>query len=201
MVLGPTLLDDIVSRLDADERVDDASRELVYGALLGELDAILEGRALPRRETSEKPAVEAPEVTLDAIAVRGFRGIGERSVLKLSPGPGLTLVCGRNGSGKSSFAEALELLLTGDNQRWSSRRSRIWRDGWRNLHDGSQVQLEARLLVAGRGAVAVRRVWSADEPLEGGSPSLAFERDAPAQGGADRSAGRAGDDRPAASTN
>ena len=58
---------------------------------------------------------------LRAIAVEGFRGIGPPAELKLEPGPGLTLVVGRNGSGKSSFAEALELLLTGTNRRWHDR--------------------------------------------------------------------------------
>ena len=41
------------------------------------------------------------------------------------PGPGLTLVVGPNGS----FAEGLELLLTGDTYRWSQR-SKVWYDGW-----------------------------------------------------------------------
>jgi hypothetical protein len=67
------------------------------------------------------------------IAAQGFRGIGPKAILDLTPGPGLTLVVGRNGSGKSSFAEGLELLLTGDTYRWSQR-SKVWRDGWRNLH-------------------------------------------------------------------
>ena len=43
--------------------------------------------------------------------LEGFRGIVLRAELELTPGPGLTLVIGRNGSGKSSFAEALEVLL------------------------------------------------------------------------------------------
>jgi hypothetical protein len=59
--------------------------------------------------------------------------IGPEATLDLTPDPGLTLVVGRNGSGKSSFAEGLELLLTGDTYRWSQR-SKVWRDGWRNLH-------------------------------------------------------------------
>ena len=48
----------------------------------------------------------------------------------------LTLVVGRNGSGKSSFAEAAELALTGVTRRWEGRAA-VWREGWRNLHDGS----------------------------------------------------------------
>lgn len=70
---------------------------------------------------------------LAAIHVEGFRGAGPPATLPLRPGPGLTLVTGRNGSGKSSFAEAAELTLTGDSRRWPGR-TVVWRKGWRNLH-------------------------------------------------------------------
>ena len=63
---------------------------------------------------------------LRRLAVTGFRGIGPTAELPLEPGPGLTLVVGRNGSGKSSFAEGLEILLTGSNWRWANR-SKVWR--------------------------------------------------------------------------
>lgn len=64
----------------------------------------------------------APRLTyLKAITVEGFRGIGPAITLPLQPGAGLTLVTGRNGSGKSSFAEAAELALTGDSKRWADR--------------------------------------------------------------------------------
>ena len=36
-------------------------------------------------------------VWLSGISVEGFRGIGPRAELRLDPGPGLTLVVGRNG--------------------------------------------------------------------------------------------------------
>lgn len=52
-----------------------------------------------------------------SISIEGFRGIGPAATLTLRPGPGLTLVVGRNGSGKSSFAEGLAYLLTGRNYR------------------------------------------------------------------------------------
>ncbi|MEU7767994.1 AAA family ATPase [Nocardia sp. NPDC049190] len=87
-------------------------------------------------------------IFLRAIRVRGFRGIGPETTLHLPPGPGLTLVVGRNGSGKSSFAEAAELALTGGNRRWDGR-SAAWREGWRNLHDGSAARIELALLSAG----------------------------------------------------
>ena len=79
------------------------------------------------------PVVEPPGAYLRSITVEGFRGIGPRTTLTLKPGPGLTLVVGRNGSGKSSFAEGLEFLLTGRNRRWDERPT-AWKDGWRNLH-------------------------------------------------------------------
>ncbi len=52
---------------------------------------------------------------LKAITVEGSRGIGPKAALPLQPGPGLTLVTGRDGAAKSSVAEAAELALTGDN--------------------------------------------------------------------------------------
>lgn len=79
-----------------------------------------------------------------AITVDGFRGIGPRTRLPLQPSLGLTLVVGRNGCGKSSFAEAAELAVTGDNQRWANK-SRIWRDGWRNLHEGDAPRIAIEL--------------------------------------------------------
>src|SRR5688572_13590327 len=71
------------------------------------------------KDGDDAEAPESPRAYLETIGVRGFRGIGPESALKLRPGPGLTLVIGRNGSGKSSFAEALEVLLTGTSVRWA----------------------------------------------------------------------------------
>jgi len=79
---------------------------------------------------------------LRRLAVTGFRGIGPTAELPLEPGPGLTLVVGRNGSGKSSFAEGLEILLTGSNWRWAHR-SKVWREGWRNLHERTKTEAAA----------------------------------------------------------
>ena len=68
-------------------------------------------------------AAEPRKVFLQEIRVRGFRGIGPESTLSIAPGPGLTLVVGRNGCGKSSFAEAAELLVTRRNLRWEDRQA------------------------------------------------------------------------------
>ncbi|CAM5366314.1 hypothetical protein SVIOM342S_05003 [Streptomyces violaceorubidus] len=57
-----------------------------------------------------------------SITASGWRGIGPAATVRLNPGPGLTLV-GRSATapGESSFAEAAEMALTGDNSRWQGR--------------------------------------------------------------------------------
>jgi len=107
-------------------------------------------------------ATQAPTATyLAAIEVEGFRGIGPPVALTLEPSPGLTLVVGRNGSGKSSFAEALEMLLTGSNRRWTER-AKVWQDGWRNLHHG-RPRISGRFRPdGGRTTMTIERRWADD---------------------------------------
>ena len=100
---------------------------------------------------------------LECVTVVGFRGVGPSCELRLHPGPGLTLVVGRNGSGKSSIAEAAEFALTGDSLRWSGK-TQDWRRGWRNLHAEADPQIQVRLRVDGEQqshTVVVR--WSGDD--------------------------------------
>jgi DNA repair exonuclease SbcCD ATPase subunit len=73
---------------------------------------------------------------------------------------------GRNGSGKSSFAEAVELLTTGTNRRWSTR-SKIWREGWRNLHHGSS-ELRVEFVFEGDGVATAIERWPTDGDVESG---------------------------------
>lgn len=98
---------------------------LVLAALEGddELDGYLDdGVAVARPEPSAaSDEVEANGVVLTSIKVEGFRGIGAACELPIAPKPGLTIVAGRNGSGKSSFSEALELVLTGGTYRWANK--------------------------------------------------------------------------------
>lgn len=115
---------------------------------------------------------EAPRAYLEEVGVRGFRGIGPERALKLRPGPGLTLVIGRNGSGKSSFAEAIEVLLTGTSVRWSDKGSRFWKEGWRNLHDGVSPQVRSKLLVEGVGQVQLARSWADGQDVEEGTTQV-----------------------------
>ncbi|MFE3319830.1 AAA family ATPase [Nocardia sp. NPDC059195] len=104
-------------------------------------------------------------VFLRSITVQGFRGIGPAATLRLNPGPGLTLVVGRNGSGKSSFAEAAEFALTGGNRRWDGR-STAWREGWRNLHEPDTARIDVELLTAGeQPQLSVATSWDASADL------------------------------------
>src|SRR6266508_1470423 len=158
----------ILGRLDADDKLAERTRALVIGACRGAeaLDATLEGKApKPSKKAEAKAASARNPAYIQSIEVQGFRGVGPSASLQITTGPGLTLVVGRNGSGKSSFAEALELLLTGDNSRWSTR-SAIWKEGWRNLHQ-SDARIDAEFVVEGaKGTTVVSREWKPDAKLE-----------------------------------
>jgi recombinational DNA repair ATPase RecF len=157
----------VSARLEADGSASEAWGVLVLAALEGPgglEGALLGSAALPRAAAAQtSPALAG--AFLRSIAVEGFRGIGPAQTLELRPGPGLTLVIGRNGSGKSSFAEGLEVLLTGDSLRWKERAA-VWREGWRNLHHPS-ASLLALFTVEGLGGPCmVSRRWD---------PEMAFE--------------------------
>jgi ABC-type Mn2+/Zn2+ transport system ATPase subunit len=130
------------------------------------VDAALRGESSAVASVAEG-AVKAPSaVYLTAIEVEGFRGIGPPTTLAIDPGPGLTLVVGRNGSGKSSFSEALEMVLLGTNQRWEQR-VKVWRDGWQNLHH-RHTRVAARFTVDGRKQpLDVARVWKEGDGVDG----------------------------------
>lgn len=145
---------------------DDRTIDLVLAALAGEeaLEQVTAGGAVEARGAPlngvGQAGGESSSVYLQDITVAGFRGIGPEVSLEIPPGPGLTVVVGRNGSGKSSFAEALEVLLTGDSLRWKDKTA-VWKEGWRNLHQGSDTRITARFQVEGkRGFTTVERVWS-----------------------------------------
>ncbi|MGW5450929.1 AAA family ATPase [Nocardia sp. NPDC003979] len=138
---------EVVAReLAADPAVEDRVADCVLAALT-EVD-----------DAADTADAGDTGVFLRAVTVHGFRGIGPTATLRLNPGPGLTLVVGRNGSGKSSFAEAAEFALTGGNRRWDGRTS-AWREGWRNLHEPDLARIEVELLTGG-GAVTVATHWA-----------------------------------------
>jgi recombinational DNA repair ATPase RecF len=180
--MDPGIRSLVISRLEADRPASDAWSRLVLAALDGPaaLEGGLSGAAAEPRGDAARRAPTLGGAFLRSIAVEGFRGIGPARRLELRPGPGLTLVVGRNGSGKSSFAEGLEVLLTGDSLRWKERAA-VWREGWRNLHH-PMAGLEAAFTVEGNGGqCTVSRRWE---------PGAAFE--------ASEAAARAPDDAPSA---
>jgi len=175
--LHDELLSIVEERLAADG-VDRQDWSLhVLAACEGEatLNGVLGGAAAARKRTdfATPPAAHDPVgAYLRSIEVEGFRGVGPARRLELAPGPGLTLVVGRNGSGKSSFAEALEILLTGANWRWKDR-SAVWREGWRNLHHPSPTRVGAEIAVEGTsGITTVNRVWPDGADLAAGVASV-----------------------------
>lgn len=99
----------LLEQLETAELPTDAY-DLLLSVVLGQSD-----------QTPSPPTADLAPLAayLSRIEVRGFRGIGEPATLDLVPGPGLTVVTGRNGSGKSTFAEAAELTLTGDEPSWA----------------------------------------------------------------------------------
>ncbi len=164
--MDPGIRNLVVSRLEGD---GSSSREwsgLVLASLSGRaaLEAELSGSAAaPRAVVRASPALSG--AFLRSITVEGFRGIGPRQTLELQAGPGLTLVVGRNGSGKSSFAEGLEVLLTGDSLRWRERAA-VWREGWRNLHH-QPASLSATFLIEGEpGPCVASRRWEDEGAFE-----------------------------------
>jgi AAA domain len=163
------LVNDVVDRLAADG-IDGTAADFVLAALQGpgELEARLDGTTLPAVERDAAAVTPPAGVYVSGITVAGFRGVGPATTLDLEPGPGLTLVVGRNGSGKSSFAEGFEVLLTGENRRWSDRSS-VWRDGWRNLHMPEPCFIEAELTFDGRrGGMRLQRTWAPGAEITAG---------------------------------
>ena len=157
------LILEVLDRLDR-TTVSSAVENLVLGALLGRMAEVVDGVRIERPATATGGDEPAPlRAYLESVAVTGFRGVGPTCELHLQPGPGLTLVVGRNGSGKSSFAEAAEFALTGDSLRWSGK-SQEWKSGWRNLHEEADPQIKVSMRVEGEREPRVVRVrWTSDK--------------------------------------
>jgi energy-coupling factor transporter ATP-binding protein EcfA2 len=168
------LLGLVVSRVEEHPPADGAG-DLILAAFAGadSVDAVLSGAPGPAADVGAGARASTPQaaVYLTAIEVEGFRGIGPPTTLAIEPGPGLTLVVGRNGSGKSSFSEALEMVLLGTNQRWEQR-VKVWRDGWQNLHH-RHTRVAARFIVDGRRQpFDVARVWRDGDGVDGSTLTI-----------------------------
>ncbi|HEX6075195.1 MAG TPA: AAA family ATPase [Micromonosporaceae bacterium] len=113
-----------------------------------ELAATLGGAPPPTPAVGRGSAATPATAWLTKIQVAGVRGIGPAATLEIAPRAGLTLVVGRNGCGKSSFAGAAELVLTGDSRRWAGRTG-VWKEGWRNLHADGDPYIRVGLAIDG----------------------------------------------------
>jgi recombinational DNA repair ATPase RecF len=143
-----TVHDVILQLLDDDLSIDQAVKDSVLDALAEFIDG----------EHEHDEHNWAPTF-LASLSVMGFRGIGRQATLDLYPGPGLMVVSGRNGSGKSSFAEALELALTGTSYRWHKKET-LWAETWQNLHDHDPCAIRVNLTSEGVGPFAIGMDWS-----------------------------------------
>jgi hypothetical protein len=145
--------DVILEMLEQDPALDAAVKDAVLDAL-----AEVVGQAQDNVETSTAPTF------LTSISVVGFRGIGHQARLDIYPAPGLTVVSGRNGSGKSSFAEALELALTGTSYRWHKKET-LWAESWRNLHHPDPCAIRVGFTAEGTGPFTVGINWASGAAL------------------------------------
>ncbi len=157
------VLQEIVLRRLAAFPLPDQAAGLLLAALEGEesLSAQLAGDQATRQSPDAQANPVPPQPSgayLRSLTVGGFRGIGQPATLNLPPGPGLTLVIGRNGSGKSSFAEALEVLLTGDLRRWEKLPA-VWHQGWRSMHQPDVAEIKAEFVIEGTGQAVAQRAW------------------------------------------
>ncbi len=172
--MDDALLEVVLARLDRVPLEPEAERLLLAAcdddyALAAEL--LGEEREQPENRHVRADADPAGAY-LRSITVGGFRGIGPEAMLELQPGPGLTLVVGRNGSGKSSFAEGLEVLLTGDLRRWQEHPA--WRAGWRSLHVPDRARVAADVVIEDAGPAVVERIWEPDAAFSDSRATVQF---------------------------
>lgn len=171
-----SLRSEIMEALGADEEVEELVANLVDAACEGDdaIASVLRGEAREAKPPADR-AGEAPGAFIEEIQVTGFRGVGQRVKLNLHPGPGLTIVFGRNGSGKSSFSEGLETLLTGSCSRFIGRRSKLWEKGWRNLHAMDRARIDAKLTIEGQQPLHLVRSWRKGADLHESQLDARFE--------------------------
>jgi len=172
--VSSALIQDILFQRLTDEGKDNEELALyVLAACEGSvaLDRLIDGVASPVRPEATLPGVQTeavPPTYLSSVQVRSFRGIGDDSHLPLNPGPGVTVVVGRNGSGKSSFAEGAEVAFTGTSARWLGKGSKEWLKGWRNVHGLQPPRIVVELIQQGLGPVKVERSWKDPDDLSSG---------------------------------
>lgn len=157
-----SLIDTVWDLLDAATDLDEEARYLVVAALdsAEALAAELSGDdSGHQRPNSDAPPEKPAGAYVRQIKVAGFRGIGPVATLQIAPFPGITVISGRNGSGKSSFAEALEFALTGQSYRFKNK-ARLWADSWRNLHTPEPCEVQVDFAVEEGPATSIGAQWA-----------------------------------------
>lgn len=161
-VSGESITQLVRTRLEA-STLTEGARRFALAAVAGDpalRQALISPSASASATAGSGAATMLRSVWLRSITVRGFRGVGPASTLAVEPGPGLTLVLGRNGSGKSSFAEGIETALTGRNERLTGKTA-DWQKQWRNIHDGTSAEVTVEFQVDGDSRpLTVRRAWT-----------------------------------------
>ncbi|BBX27392.1 AAA family ATPase [Mycolicibacterium alvei] len=147
--------DVILELLGDDDALSEAAKDVVLNALTE-----VSGGVGEQTQTGPTPTF------LSSITVSGFRGVGPSARLDLFPAPGLMVVSGRNGSGKSSFAEALELTLTGTSYRWNKKES-LWAEAWQNLHHPDPCEIQVGFTREASGPFTVGVDWDQGAKLDG----------------------------------
>lgn len=161
---GNLLLFEVIDLLTQADYLPEQAQYVVLAAFEDEaaIAVALGGQAPPATPSAGgiTSAEEPVGAFLKSISVCGFRGIGSRVELELHPTVGLTVVAGRNGSGKSSFSEALEFAITGNTYRWSGKKSlTTWTEYWRNLHNGVPCEVVVELAEEHVGVTKVGVTW------------------------------------------
>jgi len=160
----------VLALADADPSLSEEAKLLILGALDGDemFAEVLRGESGPIERTAPVQSASAPEPVgayLKSIAVSGFRGVGPEVRVPLAPGPGLVVIAGRNGCGKSAIAEALEMALTGESYRWLNRTA-VWTESWRNLHDSASTAIRVEVAEEGAGITTIGLDWTRTAGLQ-----------------------------------
>jgi|GEM_PF-3548933 len=94
--------------------------------------------------------VRARRWRLTRVAVEGFRGALEQTVLSIGANSGLVVISGENGAGKSTLIEALRMSLYGEigepHIRNASRANSLWTSSNEVHRDAESAQVEVTLI-------------------------------------------------------